>query len=87
MFLLLSIIIICITTLIVIHSLQEKPITFVVHKKFEEIRPEPKELSEEEKKAIEDQQQEMAEGLDEVIRFTQEFLGGDIDAEPKRKAE
>lgn len=86
MFLLLSIISICITTLIVIHSLQEKPITFVVHKKLEEIRPEPKELSEEEKKTLEDQEK-ITDGLNEVIRFAQEFLGGDTDAEPEHKAE
>lgn len=86
MFLLLSIISICITTLIVIHSLQEKPITFVVHKKLEEIRPESKEFSEEEKKTLEDQEK-IADGLNEVIRFAQEFLGGDIDAEPEHKAE
>ena len=86
MFLLLSIITICITALIVINSLQKNPITIVIHKKLEEIRPDPAPMTEEEKKAVEEQQQ-FTDGMNEVIRFAQEFLGGDIDAESERKAE
>lgn len=86
MFLLLSVIAICITTIIVINSLQNKPITFIVHKKLEEIRPTPTPLTKEEEKAIEDQNN-MADSMNEVIKFAQEFLGGDIDAESERKAE
>lgn len=86
MFLLLSVICICITTVFVVHLLQEKPITFVVHKKLEEIRPEPTPLTAEEKKALEDQQ-ELNDGMNKVIRFAQEFLGGDVDAEPKQQTE
>ena len=86
MFLLLSVLSICITIFFVINSLQNKPITIVIHKKLEEIRPEPAPLTEEEKKAVEEQQQ-LTDGMNEVIRFAQEFLGGDIDAESERKAE
>lgn len=85
MFLLLSIISICITTIIVIHSLQNKPITILVHKKIEEIRPAPKELTAEEEKLLEEQKS-VADGMNEVIKFAQEFLGGDVDAEPKQQA-
>lgn len=85
MFLLLSIISICITAIIVINSLQNKPITFIVHKKIEEIRPTPIPLTQEEEKAIEEQNN-MADSMNEVIKFAQEFLGGDVDAEPERKA-
>lgn len=85
MFLLLSVIAICITTIIVINSLQNKPITIIVHKKIEEIRPEPKELTDEEKKVL-DEQQSINDGINEVIKFAQEFLGGDVDAEPKQQA-
>ncbi len=86
MFLLLSIIAICITTIIVIHSLQNKPITILVHKKIEEIRPAPTPLTDEENKLLEEQKS-VADGMNEVIKFAQEFLGGDVDAEPERKAE
>lgn len=86
MYILLSIIAICITTIIVINSLQNKPITILVHKKIEEIRPAPTPMSDEEKKAIEDQQS-VVDGMNEVIKVAQEFLGGDVDAEPERKAE
>lgn len=86
MFGFLSIIVVCITILCIVKMLQQSPITFVVHKKIEEIRPEPKELSEEEKKALEDQSK-ITDGMNEIIRFTQDFLGGDIDAESEPKAE
>lgn len=85
MYLLLSILAICITVFFVIHSLQNKPITFVIHKKIEEIRPEPTPLSDEEKKTLEEQQQ-VNDGINEVIKLAQEFLGGDTDAEPEHKA-
>ena len=85
MFLLLSVLSICITIFFVINSLQNKPITIVIHKKLEEIRPEPAPLSEEEKKTLEEQQQ-ITDGMNDVIRFAQEFLGGDIDAESEHKA-
>lgn len=86
MFLLLSILSVCITVIFVVNSLQKHPITFVIHKKLEEIRPEPQELSEEDKKALDDQA-DVIDGMNEIIKFTQEFLGGESDAEPKRKAE
>lgn len=85
MFLLLSVLCICITIIFVINLLQKKPITFIVHKKLEEIRPEPAELSQEEKDDI-DKRNQTLDGINEVIRFTQEFLGGDIDAESESKA-
>lgn len=86
MFLLLSVLSVCITVFFVVNSLQKHPITFVIHKKLEEIRPEPQELSEEDKKALDDQA-DVIDGMNEIIKFTQEFLGGESDAEPKRKAE
>lgn len=61
------------------------PIIFIVHRKFEEILPPAKEPTTEEKKLIEDQ--EVVDGLNEVIKFTQDFLGGEPYAESKRKAE
>ncbi len=85
MFLLLSVLFICITVVFVIDLLQKKPITFIVHKKIEEIRPAPAELSKEDKDEIEKRNQTI-DGINEVIRFTQEFLGGDIDAESESKA-
>lgn len=86
MFGLLSVLAICIMVIIVVHSLQEHPITFIVHKKIEEIRPEPKPLTPEEKKSLEEQNN-VVDGMNELIKFTQEFLGGEPDAETKRQAE
>lgn len=86
MFLLLSVIAICITAIIVVSLLQGTPITINIHKKIEEVRPKPVELTSEEKKLLEEQKQ-VADGMNEVIKFAQDFLGGDIDAEPERKAE
>lgn len=87
MFIFLSIICICITTIFVVNSIQKHPITFIVHKKFEEIQKPAEPLSEEEKKLLEDQKQTL-DGMNEVIKFTQEFLGGEVeDADAKRQAE
>jgi hypothetical protein len=85
MYTLLSVLAICITVIFVINSLHKNPITFVIHKKFEELKSAPEPLSEEDKKILEDQQQ-MTTGLNEVIKFTQEFLGGGVDAESEPKA-
>lgn len=86
MFLLLSVIVICITVIIVVFLLQGTPITINIHKKIEEVRPKPTALTDEEKKILEEQKQ-VTDGMNEVIKFAQEFLGGDTDAEPKREAE
>lgn len=84
---LLSILIICITIIIVVNFIQRHPITFIIHKKYEEISKPAEPLSEEDKKILEDQK-ETIDGMNEVIKFTQEFLGGEIeDADAKRQAE
>lgn len=86
MYALLSVLAICITIFFVLNSIQKDPITFIIHKKFETITPN-QEISEEDKKLLSEQQQTI-DGMNEVIRFTQEFLGGDVeDANAKRKAE
>lgn len=71
-------IIICMTVIAAILLLQAKPITIVLHKKFEEIKAPSPELTAEEKKLLEDQQS-ITDGMNELIKATQEFLGGDID--------
>lgn len=77
-------IIICGTIIWVTH----KPIQFVVHKKFEEIPlPKPEETPEEKEKREkeEEEQKSVYDGLNEVIKFAQEFVGGGTeDAEPKQ---
>lgn len=85
MYILLSVIFICITLIIVVNSIQRNPITFIIHKKFEEVKVPEKELTEEDKKTLEDQN-DMKDGINELIKFTQEFLGGDTDAESEHKA-
>lgn len=86
MYALLSVLAICITIFFVLNSIQKEPITIVIHKKFETITPN-QEISEEDKKLLSEQQQTI-DGMNEVIRFTQEFLGGEVeDANAKRKAE
>lgn len=86
MYALLSVLAICITIFFVLNSIQKNPITIIIHKKFETITPN-QEISEEDKKLLSEQQQTI-DGMNEVIRFTQEFLGGDVeDANAKRKAE
>lgn len=86
MYALLSVLAICITIFFVLNSIQKDPITIVIHKKFETITPN-QEISEEDKKLLSEQQQTI-DGMNEVIRFTQEFLGGEVeDANAKRKAE
>lgn len=81
---LLPIIIICATVLLAIRILQDEPITFIIHKKIEDVTPGPdiQGLTEEEEKILEDQQN-MTDGLNEVIKFTQDFLGGNENAESK----
>lgn len=77
-------IIICGTIIWVTH----KPIQFVIHKKFEEVPlPEKEETPEERAKREkeEEEQKSVYDGLNEVIRFAQEFVGGGPeDAEPKQ---
>lgn len=77
-------IIICATVLVAIKMLQSKPITFIIHKKIEDVTPGPdiQGLTDEEQKILEDQQN-MTDGLNEVIKFTQDFLGGNENAESK----
>lgn len=87
MFTFLSIICICITIIFVVCFIQKHTITFKIHKVFEEVEKPEKPLSEEDKKLIEEQQT-ITDGMNEVIKFTQEFLGGEVeDADAKRKAE
>lgn len=77
---------VCLAVLILAERLHTRPITFVVHHKYEQILPPAKEPTAEEKKLIEEQEQ-VVDGLNEVIKFTQDFLGGEPYAESKRKAE
>lgn len=82
-----SILIICITIIIVVNFIQRHPITFIIHKKYEEIAKPVEPLSEEEKRLLEEQR-DAVDGMNEVIKFTQEFLGGEVeDADAKRQAE
>lgn len=77
---------VCLAVLILAERLHTRPITFVVHHKYEQILPPAKEPTAEEKKFLEEQER-VTDGLNEVIKFTQEFLGGEPYAESKRKAE
>lgn len=77
---------VCLAVLILAERLHTRPITFVIHHKYEQILPPAKEPTAEEKKLIEEQEQ-VVDGLNEVIKFTQDFLGGEPYAESKRKAE
>lgn len=91
MFIFLSVICICITTLLVVNSLQKHSITFIIHKKFENINEKYEDpldnLTDEEKQMLADQK-DAIDGMNEVIRLTQEFLGGEVeDADAKRQAE
>lgn len=66
-----------------------KPIKFEIHKKFEDIVPPKQEETPEEKEKREKEEEEQKsvyDGLNDVIRFAQEFVGGGIDedAEPKQ---
>ncbi len=79
-------IVICATLIYVIDRLHTNPIIFILHHKYEQILPPAKEPTPEEKKLIEEQTQ-VVDGLNEVIKFTQDFLGGEPYAESKRKAE
>ena len=77
--------IICVTIIIV----TSKPIKFEVHKKFEDVvPPKPEETAEEKKarKKLEEEQSQMYDGLNALIKVTHEFLGGGTlnDAEPKQ---
>lgn len=87
MFTLLSVIMVCVTIIVSIKLLQEKPINVVIHKKLEEIIPEEKPLTDAEQKALEDQEKTI-DGMNEVIKFAQEFLGGEVeDAATKHETE
>lgn len=79
-------IVICATLIYVIDRLHTNPIIFILHHKYEQILAPAKEPTPEEKKLIEEQAQ-VVDGLNEVIKFTQDFLGGEPYAESKRKAE
>jgi len=84
MFGFLSVITICITLIFVINLIQKHPITFIIHKKIEEIAEPVKPLTAEEQKLLEDQQA-INDGMNEVIKLTQEFLGGEVeDADAER---
>lgn len=66
------------------------PIRFEIHKKFEEIPLPKQEETEEEKQArekFEEEQRSAYDGLNEIVQFAQEFVGGgiDTDAEPKQQ--
>lgn len=71
--------IICITLLALPVILHTYPICIKIYKSFERIHPQEAPITDDEKKAIEEQNA-LSNGLNEVIRFTQDFLGGDIDA-------
>ena len=75
---------VCGTLIYITHRLHDNPITFGVHHKYEQVLQPTKEPTTEEKKLIEDQ--EVVDGLNEVIKFTQDFLGGEPYAESKPKA-
>lgn len=84
MFGFLSVITICITLIFVINLIQKHPITFIIHKKIEEIVESAKPLTAEEQKLLEEQQA-INDGMNEVIKLTQEFLGGEVeDADAER---
>ena len=84
MFGFLSVITICITLIFVINLIQKHPITFIIHKKIEEITEPAKPLTAEEQKLL-DEQQAINDGMNEVIKLTQEFLGGEVeDADAER---
>lgn len=86
MFGLLTTIIICSTIIYVVRFVQKHTITFTLHYLNENVKEPTKDLSDEDKKLIEDQN-ETINGMNEVIKLAQEFLGGGLDAESEYKAE
>lgn len=77
---LLKTIIICGTFIYICNKICKYSIHFTFHNIYENKQPTPTALSAEEQKVIEDQKNVM-DGMNEVIKFTQEFLGGETDAE------
>lgn len=78
MFTFLSVLTICITIIFVVNFIQKHTITFKIHKVYEEVQQPEQPLTEEEKKMLEEQKNTV-DGMNEVIKFTQEFLGGEVD--------
>lgn len=83
MFTFLSVAIVCFTIIIVVILVQKDPITIVIHKKIEEINKPVQVNSVDD---IEDKDQDTLKGMQELIQFTQDFLGGEVDAESEHKA-
>jgi hypothetical protein len=77
---LLKTIIICGTFIYICNKICKYSIHFTFHNIYENKQPESAPLTQEEQKVIEDQKNVM-DGMNEVIKFTQEFLGGETDAE------
>ena len=70
----------CGTLIYIINKVAKYSIHFTFHNIHETKQPERAPLTQEEQKVIEDQKNVM-DGMNEVIKFTQEFLGGETDAE------
>ena len=83
MFTFLSVAIVCFTIIIVVILVQKDPITIVIHKKIEEIN---KPVQVNPVDDTEDKDQDTLKGMQELIQFTQDFLGGEVDAESEHKA-
>lgn len=83
MFTFLSVAIVCFTIVIVVILVQKDPITIVIHKKVEEIN---KPVQVNPVDDTEDKDQDTLKGMQELIQFTQDFLGGEVDAESEYKA-
>lgn len=83
MFTFLSVAIVCFTIIIVVILVQKDPITIVIHKKIEEIN---KPVQVNPVDDTEDKDQDTLKGMQELIQFTQDFLGGEVDAESEYKA-
>lgn len=77
---LLKTIIICGTFIYICNKICKYSIHFTFHNIHENKQPESAPLTAEEQKVIEDQKN-VIDGMNEVIKFTQEFLGGETDAE------
>lgn len=78
MFGFLSVLVLCGTLIYLTVFMQKNSMTFTFHHLNEDVPAPEKPLTEEEKKAL-DEQTQINDGLNEIIKFTQEFVGGETD--------
>lgn len=83
MYVFLSVVFICLTLIGIVYMLQGKELSFRINYTYEDINnaPEAKQVEENE------EEKQVYTAMTNIIQQTQEFLGGEVDAESKPKAE